>query len=109
VQKMVVQTDLGAVELEKDDILNAFYAPNSTLFYLDPIYAANKVLKGYAFVGGGLGHGVGLSQTGSYRLGRLGWTSQQILSFYYPGTQIQPISQALTFWRAPSSQAAPRS
>lgn len=109
VQKMVAQTDLGAIELEKDDILNAFYAPNSTLFYLDPIYGANKVLKGYAFVGGGLGHGVGLSQTGSYRLGRLGWTSRQILSFYYPGTQIQPISQSLTFWRAPASQAAPRS
>ena len=109
VQKMVAQTDRGAIELEKDDILNAFYAPNSTLFYLDPIYAANKVLKGYAFVGGGLGHGVGMSQTGSYRLGRLGWTSGQILSFYYPGTQIQPISQALTFWRAPSPEVAPKS
>nr|WP_290226273.1 SpoIID/LytB domain-containing protein [Trichocoleus desertorum] len=109
VQKMVAQTDVGAIELEKDDILNAFYAPNSTLFYLDPIYAANKVLKGYAFVGGGLGHGVGMSQTGSYRLGRLGWTSGQILNFYYPGTQIQPISQALTFWRAPSPESAPKS
>ncbi|WP_242024361.1 SpoIID/LytB domain-containing protein [Trichocoleus sp. FACHB-591] len=109
VLKMVAQTDRGAIELEKDDILNAFYPPNSTLFYLDPIYGANKVLKGYAFVGGGLGHGVGLSQTGSYRLGKLGWTNQKILSFYYPGTQIQPISQALTFWRIPSPQTAPRS
>jgi SpoIID/LytB domain protein len=99
VLQMQVQTDRGVIELEKDDILNAFYAPNSTLFYLDPVYATGKVLKGYAFVGGGLGHGVGLSQTGSYRLGKLGWTSQRILSFYFPGTQLQPINSAITFWK----------
>lgn len=109
VQKMLVQTDLGSIELEKDDILNAFYAPNSTLFYLDPMYGPNKALKGYAFVGGGLGHGVGLSQTGSYRLGKLGWTSQKILEFYYPGTQLQTINDTLTFWRNPNQAGATRS
>ena len=99
VLKMLVTTDQGAVELEKDDIMIAFYAPNSTLFYLEPVYGANRVLQGYAFVGGGLGHGVGLSQTGTYHLGKLGWSSDRILSFYYPGTQLQPISEAITFWR----------
>jgi SpoIID/LytB domain protein len=102
VLKLAAQTDRGVVELEKDNILNAFYAPNSTLFYLDPIYAKDKkTLKGYAFVGGGFGHGVGLSQTGSYRLAKLGWSSDRILNFYYPGTQLQPISEAITFWRDP--------
>jgi len=109
VQKMLVQTDLGPIELEKDDLLNAFYAPNSTLFYLEPMYGANKILKGYAFVGGGLGHGVGLSQTGSYRLGKLGWTSQKILEFYYPGTQLQTINDTLTFWRNPTQAGGSRS
>lgn len=107
VLQMKVKTDRGVIELEKDDILNAFYAPNSTLFYLDPIYATGKVLRGYAFVGGGFGHGVGLSQTGSYRLGKLGWTSQRILSFYFPGTQLQRISNSITFWRERSNPAAP--
>lgn len=102
VLKLTVKTDQGPIDLGKDNLLNAFEAPNSTLFYLDPIYGPNKTLKGYTFVGGGLGHGVGLSQTGSYRLGELGWSSQRILSFYYPGTQLQPISQKLTFWRAPT-------
>lgn len=131
VQRMSVTTDKGVIQLEKDEILRAFYAPSSTLFYLDPIYeettkalkapkiigsnppkkqvspalasspAAPKVLKGYAFVGGGFGHGVGMSQTGAYHLGDLGWSSSRILSFYYPGTQLQPLNDSIVFWRNP--------
>lgn len=99
VLKLTITTDAGSIELEKDNILVALYAPNSTLFYLEPLYGANRVLKGYTFVGGGLGHGVGLSQTGTYYLGKLGWTSDRILSFYFPGTQLQSISNAITLWR----------
>lgn len=125
VQRMRVETDQGELLLEKDEILRAFYAPNSTLFYLEPMYRevlppnpnpiANnpdeattpnpipeRVLEGYAFVGGGLGHGVGMSQTGAYRLGDLGWASDRILSFYYPGTEVQPLSGRITFWRDPA-------
>jgi SpoIID/LytB domain protein len=178
VQKMVITTNRGDVELEKDEIIRALYAPNSLLFYLDPVYetpkpspspsvspqanspssqtsqvstqpgsqpssqpssqanatqtspvaqaqgspangatvtpgstagaspTAAKVLKGYRFVGGGLGHGVGMSQTGAYRLGKLGWTNDRILSFYYPGTQLQPLTPAITFWRTPEPEPA---
>jgi SpoIID/LytB domain protein len=142
VQRMEVTTDRGLIELEKDEILRALYAPNSTLFYLDPIYEAAqpqsspqasatpssqgqispasvpaaspqsspaaKVLKGYAFVGGGLGHGVGMSQTGAYRLGELGWSSERILRFYYPGTQLQPLNPAISFWREPETTSSDR-
>lgn len=101
VLKLRVTTEQGAIDLEKDMLLVAFEAPNSTLFYIDPILDSRKVLTGFTFTGGGLGHGVGLSQVGSYKLGRLGWPSQKILSFYYPGTQLQPISSALVFWREP--------
>lgn len=102
VQQLQVTTDQGVVQLEKDNILIAFYAPASLLFKIDPIYNAQKQITGYAFSGGGLGHGVGLSQTGSYHLGGLGWTSDRILQFYYPGTQLQPISNAIVFWREPA-------
>ena len=90
--KLVAQTDLGVITLEKDEVRSAFSAPRSTLFYLQPLSKEQQPLWGYAFVGGGLGHGVGLSQTGSYGLANLGWSSDRILSFYYPGTQIQPLS-----------------
>jgi SpoIID/LytB domain protein len=59
---------------------------------------AEPVLTGFRFVGGGFGHGVGMSQTGAYNLGEQGYTHQQILEFYYPGTVLQPISESITFW-----------
>lgn len=116
VQKLAVQTDRGTVQLEKDEVLRALSTPNSTLFYLEPLYApaptaspgtapaspSARTLKGYAFVGGGLGHAVGMSQTGSYKLGRLNWSASRILSFYYPGAQLQPLSQAIVYWRDPA-------
>jgi SpoIID/LytB domain protein len=122
VQQMRVTTDRGVIQLEKDEIMRALYAPNSTFFYLEPIYEApaapaaapKKVgdksaiattpapkgaLTGYNFVGGGFGHGVGMSQTGAYRLGKLGWAGPQILGFYFPGAQVVPLTDGITFWR----------
>ena len=62
--------------------------------------APQPVLTGYRFVGGGFGHGVGMSQTGAYNLGKQGYSSEQILAFYYPGTVLQPISESTIFWQA---------
>lgn len=106
--KLTVTTDAGPIVLEKDNILNTFEAPSSTLFYLEPVFGENRTLAGYAFVGGGFGHGVGLSQTGSYHLGDLGWTSDRILNFYFPGTQLQPFNGAITLWRDPLTGQAIR-
>ncbi len=93
--KLAVATDLGTFTLEKDEVRNAFGAPKSTLFYLQPLVQGKNVLKGYAFIGGGVGHGVGLSQTGCQELAKLGWSSSRILNFYYPGTQTQLLSDAI--------------
>ena len=93
--KMAVQTDRGIFALEKDEVRNAFAAPRSTLYYLEPLNKGKNTLWGYAFVGGGLGHGVGLSQIGSQELAKLGWSSSRILKFYYPGTQIQILGDAI--------------
>jgi stage II sporulation protein D len=38
------------------------------------------------FTGHGFGHGVGMSQYGAYGYAQHGWTAQQILDHYYPGT-----------------------
>jgi SpoIID/LytB domain protein len=102
----VITTDLGDIELEKDEIIQAFEAPNSLLFYLQPNFKPDKTLRSYTFIGGGFGHGVGLSQTGSYQLGDLGWSYDRILSFYYPGTQLQPLSSSITLWRTPEVATA---
>ncbi|WP_052055995.1 SpoIID/LytB domain-containing protein [Myxosarcina sp. GI1] len=96
---LTIQTDKGKIQLHKNDVRSAFEAPISTLFYLEPVYDEDKRLKAYNFIGGGFGHGVGLSQYGSYNLANLGWTAAQILSFYYPQTTIQPLNDSIVFWR----------
>jgi len=44
------------------------------------------------FSGRGSGHGVGMCQAGAEEMAREGKSYREILSFYYPGTQIAPIA-----------------
>ncbi|MBD2189441.1 SpoIID/LytB domain-containing protein [Pseudanabaena mucicola] len=90
VLELEVTTDTGKIIVKKDEIIDAFDPPDSTFFKLEPIYQ-DKVLSGYAFIGGGLGHGVGMSQTGSYNLARKGWSYDRILNFYYTNAQLQKL------------------
>ena len=92
-----IETDLGKLQLHKNEIRSALEPPRSTFFYLEPIQK-NKQLSGYSFVGGGFGHGVGMSQYGSYNLANLGWTAEQILAFYYPQTTLQALDDKIVFW-----------
>ncbi len=98
-----VTTDKGVVKLAKNEARSAFGPPRSTLFYLEPAYDANQRLQSVVFVGGGFGHGVGMSQFGSYQLSKLGWTADKILSFYYPGTQILQLNEQILTQQAKSS------
>jgi len=107
VQTLQIATDAGVVTLQKDEVIRAIKAPLSLLFYTAGLYEqlpdeAEPQLTGYRFIGGGFGHGVGMSQTGAYNLGDLNWSAERILKFYYPGTELQPISDALVFWRDPA-------
>ncbi|MDB9378065.1 SpoIID/LytB domain-containing protein, partial [Nodularia sphaerocarpa] len=95
--QLAVKTDIGVFTLEKDEIRSAFAAPRSTLFYIEALNKGTADLWGYAFIGGGLGHGVGLSQTGAQNLAKLGWSNSQILQFYYPGTQVKSLSKEIKF------------
>jgi SpoIID/LytB domain protein len=93
--KLDVSSDIGEFSLRKDEVRSAFYAPISTLFYLQPLNKGQTTTWGYAFVGGGMGHGVGLSQTGAQNLAKLGWATDKILQFYYPGTQLQALNDKI--------------
>ncbi|QLE56880.1 SpoIID/LytB domain-containing protein [Nostoc sp. TCL26-01] len=95
--ELAVKTDIGIFTLHKDEVRSAFAAPRSTLFYIVPLNKGQTDLWGYAFIGGGLGHGVGLSQTGAQNLAKLGWSSEKILQFYYPGTKIQQLTDEVKF------------
>ena len=46
------------------------------------------VVVGYQVIGGGYGHGVGMSQNGAKGMANLGYSAEEILSYFFPGTQI---------------------
>jgi len=51
-----------------------------------------KKRKGvFMFSGRGWGHGVGMSQWGAKKMGEMGYTTEEILQFYYPETRIQKV------------------
>ena len=77
----------GRVVLRLDAIRRSLAQLPSTLFVVEPQGPGR-----WRFVGGGFGHGAGLSQAGAIDLARRGWSLPAILERYYPGTQLQPLS-----------------
>lgn len=96
---LAITTDKGLIELRKTEARSALGPPRSTLFYLDPILNGQQELTGYRFVGGGFGHGVGLSQYSSYTLSQQGWNYARILQFYYPGTTLEALTPEIVRYR----------
>ena len=59
----------------------------SGFFVLDE-ETENNLLSGYTFVGGGYGHGVGMSQNGANAMAKLGVKYDEILHFFYKDVEI---------------------
>ena len=58
-------------------------------------YIADAVKDGEAsfqFVGGGFGHGTGMSQCGAERMAKLGKNYKEILAYYFEGTKLSGLS-----------------
>ena len=53
---------------------------------------ADGVPDHFILSGSGFGHGVGLSQVGAQGQAMEGKSATQILNYYFPGTQIVPVS-----------------
>lgn len=47
-----------------------------------------KDVVGYRLIGGGFGHGIGMSQNGALRMAEEGMNCEQIVSFFYPSYQV---------------------
>lgn len=57
----------------------------------DGIQKASGFEKVYVFDGMGYGHGVGMSQFGARDMANAGFTYEEILQTYFPGTEIEPL------------------
>jgi stage II sporulation protein D len=54
-------------------------------------FTVSRVGNSYEFRGRGWGHGVGMCQVGSITMAKRGYTYQQILTHYFPGTNLSEI------------------
>ncbi len=48
----------------------------------------NDVVTGFQIIGGGYGHGVGMSQNGAKGMANAGYTAEDILGYFFPGCRI---------------------
>ena len=81
----------GVRVLRLDAIRRTLRQLPSTLFTVTPTAAGSWLV-----VGGGFGHGAGLSQAGAIDLAGRGWNSTRILQHYYPNTQLRTLSELNT-------------
>lgn len=59
----------------------------SAFFVIEPSHNKKNVV-GYNIIGGGFGHGVGMSQNGARNMALQGLNAEQILNFFYEGCEI---------------------
>lgn len=62
----------------------------STLFKIEVSVSGGR-LTAVDMIGGGNGHGIGLCQTGAIRMAELGYSGEDIIAHYYPGTLVEPV------------------
>jgi len=84
--KIISLIDKKILILEKGEIRKILKKLPSTLFIIK-----NSSPKNWEFYGGGFGHGVGMSQAGAIEMAENGWSVNQILNHYYPGTEIDSL------------------
>ena len=73
----------GSVYCPKEMLPSAF-------FLLAPRFEGKNVV-GYSLIGGGLGHGVGMSQNCARQMAKEGMSAAEILGFFYQGCVLGPI------------------
>ncbi|MCX7966325.1 MAG: SpoIID/LytB domain-containing protein [Syntrophorhabdaceae bacterium] len=63
----------------------------SSAFVIEPTYNSSGEIKEFTFYGAGWGHGVGLCQIGAGYMALKGYTAEEILMHYFPGTILSKI------------------
>jgi len=63
----------------------------SSFFVILPVNDASGRLVSYSLMGGGYGHGVGMSQNAAKNMANAGYSCEEILDFFYEGTYLKDI------------------
>jgi stage II sporulation protein D len=65
----------------------------SAFFTMDKKLNSDGDVASVTFYGGGCGHGVGMSQNGAKGMIDAGFSVDEVLGHYYPGTAVMDISK----------------
>jgi stage II sporulation protein D len=97
VERLVVHGSDGNVVIDGRELrtLLSGMGLRSTLFEI------RESSEGYAFVGSGHGHGVGMSQWGARAMARQGASYRRILGRFYPGTRLESLPSRRIAGRGP--------
>ncbi len=85
VERIVARGGSRAARLERDQVRTLA----ETLGLRSRLFDIRSTPQGFAFVGSGYGHGVGMSQWGARELARRGASYQRILARFYPGARLE--------------------
>jgi SpoIID/LytB domain protein len=88
VSKVLIKGTAGEYMLSSDAIRSKLGGLRSNMFIIEPKLDSDGQPESFIFYGGGWGHGVGLCQSGAAGMAAGGYKSAEILSHYYPGTEL---------------------
>lgn len=80
----------GAV-IRMDGSLSEEFSLLPSAYLIIDVVKQEKDVVGYTIIGGGYGHGVGMSQNGARAMGMADMDCESILSFFYKGCRIEKI------------------
>lgn len=86
--RAVITDGEAKAELQNDNTYACGNLLPSAFFMIETEDDGGKV-SGIKLIGGGFGHGVGMSQNGARNLADLGYTAKDILEFYYEGCEVR--------------------
>lgn len=73
----------------KDEVDASSMLP-SAFIIIDPVKMGDEI-TGYTIIGGGFGHGVGMSQNGAKNMAKAGMSYEEIMTFFYPGIELKTL------------------
>ncbi len=88
VRRVLVRGATGDYVVQGDSLPYLMGNLRSSLFVVAPKLDKDGLPEFFVFQGGGWGHGVGMSQTGAAGMAARGSSFREILSYYYPGTEL---------------------
>ena len=78
------------IERLNGSTVTSFAMLPSAFAIFDPVIVDGRI-SGYNIVGGGYGHGVGLSQNGADYMGKQGMNYEEIIKFFYNEVEVKKI------------------